>query len=179
MSELMFWKVCWLIITACFMVVSLRGLQIHLHRKRIIEVNENLQAHLKDIRDALGLPEEVSLYTLRHCVVRLLEENKRISEKYLDIKTKWQEVDARTAETKKVFARALRRWQQHHKTENVPHLNELVDWLVGDEKPKTEEVIAIEDLARHAEFMVVRCDSLAQNLKRMQYMVDQLKERSV
>lgn len=147
MSDVQFWQLCWLCMTASFAVVLWRGFQIHRDRNRIIDEWAKLDGLLGKVRSGLELPGQIGFDVLPGAVEMLFKDYKRVNQRYLDIKTKWQQVDAKTAETKKVFSRALKRWQKAHQTDKVPHLNELVDWLVGenliDNRDDSETIMGI------------------------------------
>ena len=147
MSDVQFWQLCWLCMAASFAVVMWRGFQIHRDRNRIIDEWAKLDGLLGKIRNHLELPGQIGFDVLPGAVEMLFKDYKRVNQKYLVMKERWQEVDAKTAETKKVFSRALKRWQKAHNTEKVPHLNELVDWLVGensiDNRDDSEMVMGI------------------------------------
>ncbi len=176
MTDVQFWQGCYLVLMVSFAVVFVRGCQIYRERNRAVDECKRLDQCLDNVRTALELPSEIEHYSLASIVSGLFKEHRRLSKKYLDLKTKWQEVDARTIETKKVFGRALKQWQTHHKTVRIPHLNELVDWLAGGEQV-TNQAETIEEVAEQMKFVVHQSQKLAEKLEWLQTRLQ--KERSV
>lgn len=173
MSDVQFWQLCWLCMTASFAVVLWRGFQIHQDRNRIIDEWAKLDGLLGKIRDGLELPEQIGFDVLPGAVEMLFKDYKRVNQKYLVMKERWQEVDAKTAETKKVFSRALKRWQKAHQTDKIPHLNELVDWLVGDENTADVNFESVIGMAEQIHFAVSDSQRMTHKLERL---FEQLKQ---
>ncbi len=125
---------------------------------------------------ALELPQAMQTDVLPGAVSMLFKEHRELRERYLQLKDDWNKMDAKTAETKKVFSRALKIWQKAHNTEKIPHLNELVDWLVGGDVAKSDPE-QIPEMVYHVNLAMDYCKKVTGRIEWLQHEINKLQEK--